>query len=186
MTPISKMHSDYEKLINHALRLIAKKRYTVIEIKQRLGRFLQRQGLESCELEGREDGSCEGGGCEGGGCELIESVINRLLELKYLDDKQYSIDYCSDRIKFKPRGKFLLKRELKLKGIDEELIEEAINTAEIDEFEIAKAAFDRKLGQWAKYDKNKVKEKAFRFLASRGFNPDTIYKVVNTCYDRSS
>lgn len=160
------MQSDYEKLMNYAFRLLAKKRYTSSEINKKLTQFLKRHDLEDVAL--------------------VDSALKRLVELKYLDDEQFAIDYISDRLRFKPRGKFLLKRELKLKGINEDLIDETISHGEIDELELAMAAFEKKQRQWESLEPRKLKEKAFRFLSSRGFKPDTIYKVLNTWYGRLS
>lgn len=160
------MQSDYEKLMNYAFRLLASKRYTSFEISKKLTQFLERHELED------ED--------------LIESALKRLIELKYIDDAKYAADYVNDRVKLKPKGEFLIKRELKLKGIDEELIDKTIESKEIDESELASIAFEKKLRQWEKLDTVKIRQKAFSFLSSRGFRPDTIYKVINTWYGQRS
>ncbi len=161
------MPSNYEKSISYTLRLLSKKRYTAFEITEKLKRFLQKQ--EATESEEKE---------------TTDLVIKRLKELKYIDDEQYAKDFCSDRTKFKPSGKFLLKHELKKRGISKETIEKTTEGIEIEECVIAQDALERKSKQWKTDSKNKMKEKAVRFLASRGFSTDAIYKTINSCYDK--
>ena len=98
--------TDYEKLIQYALRILAKKRYTAFEIKKKLELFEAKQEKLEQEKNGN-DTQKEA---------TIKAVLERLFELRYLDDSGYAEDYISDRQKFKPRGKFLLARELKNKG----------------------------------------------------------------------
>lgn len=157
------MGSEYEKLLAYSFRLLAKKRYTTSEISQKMSRFLSKKAIADENL--------------------VFKVLKRLDELNYLDDAQYAKDYCSGRANLRPSGKALIKRELKMKGISSEIIDEVLDGAGFDEFELAKEAFLRKSRQWRNVDPKKLREKAFRFLASRGFSPDTIYKVVNTQYD---
>lgn len=164
------MPPEYEKLMTYSLRLLSKKRYTVFELERKLERFLEKRKKIDCSEKQDFSGA-------------KEEVLQRLKELKYLDDEQYAADYCNERARLRPSGLFLLKRELKIKGVPDEITEGVVDSLEIDEFELAKDAFERKSRQWKNIDPRKMREKAFRFLSSRGFSPDTIYKVVNACYD---
>ncbi len=157
------MSNDYDKLLSYSFRLLAKKRYTTLEISQKMSRFLHKSAINDEEL--------------------IGEVLERLTELNYLDDRQYAKDYCSGRENSRPSGKALVRRGLKMKGIPSQIIDEVLDSPTFDEFELAKDAFSRKSNQWRNIPPQKLKEKAFRFLASRGFSSDTIYKVVNAQYD---
>ncbi len=164
------MSSEHEKLMTYSLRLLSKKRYTVSELERKLERFLEKRKKRDCSEEEGLSGA-------------KEEVLQRLRDLKYLDDNQYAADYCNERARLRPSGTFLLKRELKIKGVPAEIAEEVVDSLEIDEVELAKDAFERKSRQWKNVEPQKMREKGFRFLSSRGFSPDTIYKVINTCYD---
>jgi len=169
--------SYYEKLIQYALRILTKKRYTSFEITKKLKLFVDKQKAlarkEAMENDMEESGASED----------IEKVLERLKELRYLDDSGYAEDYIAEKIKFRPRGKFLLARELKLKGIDSDIIQNALEKHNLDESEIAAQALERRLKQWKDLPLQKQRERAYRFLASRGFNQDAIYKAVNSCYN---
>ncbi len=154
--------NDYEKLLQYALRILAKKRYTHHEMEKKLEQFLRRHEIV--------------------GVGLIDQVSDRLFELKYLNDEDYARDYISDRIRFKPRGKFLMKRELKLKGVDDDIVKNSLDEKEIDEGVLCLVALRKRERQWADLSKKKRKEKAYRFLFSLGFAQDAIYKAINGCY----
>ncbi len=154
--------NDYEKLLQYALRILAKKRYTHHEMQKKLTQFLKRHEIV--------------------GAGLIDQVSDRLFELKYLNDENYARDYISDRIRFKPRGKFLLKRELKLKGLDDDIVKNSLYEREIDEVALALCALRKRERQWVDLSEQKRREKAYRFLSSLGFAQDAIYKAINDCY----
>ncbi len=178
-------NSQYEKLMQYALRLIAAKRYTCLELKRKLVKYVERAGVGDNGVGGNGVGDGADGLVSGeAGDGIIEKVITRLKELQYLDDKKYIENYVADRIEFKPRGKFLIKMELKLKGINEKAIEECLRDLTPDEEEVALSTLRRRERLWKSYPVQKQKEKAFRFLASKGFEPDAIYKAVKRCYHR--
>lgn len=155
--------NDYEKLLQYSLRILTKKRYTHHEIKKKLEQFSKRREIA--------------------GAGLVDQVLDRLFELKYLNDENYARDYISDRIRFKPRGKFLLKRELKLKGVDDDIVKNSLDENEIDENALAWMALRKKQRLWSDLSEQKRREKAYRFLSSLGFAQDAIYKAINGCYD---
>ena len=160
------MNQDlYQKLIDYSFRLLAKKRYTSSEIENKLVQFLAKREIENKEL--------------------IASVLDRLFELKYLDDKQYTNDYISDRLRFKPRGKFMIKNELSKKGVDAHLVEEYFKNNEIDEMNIAIDLLKNREKKWKGKSAFEKKGKAARYLASKGFQSDIVYKTINHWYNLS-
>ncbi|MBI5753680.1 RecX family transcriptional regulator [Candidatus Peregrinibacteria bacterium] len=171
--------TKYEKLIQYALRIIAKKRYTTFEIEKKLKLFLARQ---ACLPDRQKKLAKENAEEE---TEAINAVLARLQELKYLDDSVYADDYIADRKKFRPRGKFLLARELKKKGLDADLIQNALEKQKSDESETAVRALEKKSRQWHDIPLPKQRERAYRFLSARGFDSDAIYKAISCCYNRA-
>jgi regulatory protein len=176
----------YELLLQKALTLVSKRRYTVLKLKKKLIDFINKrteqeqyqsqQSLSSSQQQLPTAKNYES---------QIKAVLARLKELKYLDDTSYTRDYISNRIDLRPRGKFLLKRELKNKGIHPELAERLVEESEVDEEELAWNLLQKKLKQLERFPKIKQKEKAMRFLASRGFKIDAIYKVIGRWYNET-
>lgn len=157
--------SDYERLLQYAIWLISKKRYTCLEIQKKLQQFLNKHELKD------ENAS--------------KKVIDRLKELDYLNDNKYAKDYVSDRIRFNPRGKFLLKRELKSKGIDEDLANSTLNDTDVDELEMAKELLQKRRFNFEVELSQKEIDRIYRFLASKGFNKEIIYKAFQSQYNRN-
>jgi len=74
-----------------------------------------------------------------------------------------------------------IERELKEKGIEQDLIEQSF-AVEIDWFELAYECGLRKFRSLDLYD-YKEKQKAFRYLAYRGFSMDQIHFAVDHYLD---
>lgn len=163
----------YEELMRKSLALLAKRSYTVLKIKRKLRehneRLIKRGVLEPITEEFLES--------------KVTEVVNRLKDLKYLNDTEFSKTFIENRIEFRPRGKYLIKKELKQKGIHPDLAERITDEVYQDEKEAAGRAFQSKLKKIQSYPKLKQKEKAMRYLASRGFSFDTIYKTINPWYN---
>lgn len=175
------MQKNYSSLMDYALRIISKKRYTVSEMRKKLGGFLKRSQEKD---EGGDSSQGPGERSEPGG--LAEDIIDRLIELNYLNDLDYAKNYISDRARFRPRGKMLIKRELMARGIGKEELQKALSDdgEGYDEVAGAEELIRRRERAWSGLELKVKKEKAYRFLQSKGFARDTIYKVLRSCYNR--
>ncbi|MCX8130349.1 MAG: RecX family transcriptional regulator [Clostridia bacterium] len=109
--------------------------------------------------------------------ETINGVIEELNSMGYLNDKIYAQKYIYDRSKLKPKSKKLLKSELQSKGIEAWVIDEILDSWELDEYSLAEVLIRKKFG---KYDLNdeKITKKAYSFLMHRGFSRGLIEQVV--------
>jgi SOS response regulatory protein OraA/RecX len=168
----------YQKLLEYALKILSKKRYTEGKMREKLEQFFKK--LEK-KAEEESDGLFSGLTVEEKD-KIFDEVFDRLRELKYLDDAAFAKDYIHDRVAFKPRGKFLLKRELRLKGLDGEIIDSALRDADIDESKMAAELLEKYSKKLEKLSGHARKAKAYQLLAARGFNPDSIYKAIASCY----
>jgi len=164
----------YEQLLQKALGLISRNRYTVLKLKEKLVLYYEKQ-IEKGELPpvSKTEKETE-----------IKKVLTRLKELKYLDDTQYAKDFISTRIELKPKGRFMLQQELKRKGIHPDLAQRVIDETEIDENKNAIEALKKRIKSFSSVPPQKQKEKSMRFLASRGFNLEAIYKAIEYWYNK--
>lgn len=101
----------------------------------------------------------------------VEQVMERLTAYGYIDDAAFARMWIESRLRLRPRGAFGLSRELKQKGISEEIIEAALT--DFDEHAAAKKAISPKLDQWAALPEIKRRRKIYDFLARRGFDRQT-------------
>lgn len=108
----------------------------------------------------------------------IEEELIYLKELRYVDD----VRYCENYIRYgtgKGRGPVRLQHELKEKGIDEELIRNAL-AERFDRMTEKEAAMKEagKLLHPAKEIDEKIIGRIGRKLASLGYHTDVIYDVI--------
>lgn len=115
---------------------------------------------------------------EGYDSETVESVLEELKSIGYINDKIYAQKYLYDRNKLKPISKKLLRFELQKKGVAEEIIDEVIVDWDVDEAVVAEGLVKRKFGKYDLTDEKNVK-KIYSFLHHRGFSFELIDELVN-------
>lgn len=119
---------------------------------------------------------------------LVETAITRLGELGYLDDDAFARTWVESRDRARPRGELALRRELRLKGVDDALVRAVLDdrrrdaedaTADGDDHVDAdRAAADRLLARHARSlarvaDPRVRRQRAYALLARNGFDPST-------------
>lgn len=115
--------------------------------------------------------------------ELIETAINKLIYLGYLDDNRFAKAFINDKLKFTSMGDYKIKLELEHFGISHEIIEEYISM--IDEKELEdkmKKQIDKILKTNKKYEGNILKNKIYTRLVSAGFSKEKVIRILST-YD---
>ncbi len=103
----------------------------------------------------------------------LENAVEAMYSLRYIDEENYAKSFVNDSYKIKKHGKIRIMAELKLKGIQEDVIESAIENAGADEFEILKTEYEKRFS--GKEDKNKI----LRYFVSRGFNLSDIRRCMD-------
>ena len=109
-----------------------------------------------------------------------EDVLDRLTEMRFLDDEAYGRALIDATLRRKPAGPQLLRQKLYQKGLDGSLIEKLVGEA-TDAQDLAPGAVDlarKKLRTMQRLDIETRKRRLYGLLARRGFNPDTISSVM--------
>ena len=111
--------------------------------------------------------------------QIIENVVSFLKDKGFINDNYFAKTWVESRIK-KPLGLRRLKEELKIKGIDKEIIEERINEIKKNypEEEIIASIARERLKRIKDIDPQKAKKRIYAYLLRRGFSPDIILDVV--------
>ncbi len=132
--------------------------------------------------------------------ELVDRVLARLTELRYLDDEAFARAWVESRDRARPRGEHGLRRELQLKGVDRTLVEEILGARRDDARGEAAAAGD---GEPANPDDaaaerllrkklpailreaepRRRRQRAYALLARSGFGPDVCAAVSRRVLD---
>jgi regulatory protein len=102
--------------------------------------------------------------------EAADKVINHLIKLKFLDDKEFINYLVTSRTRTKIKGVFAIKQELNRFGVDKELINDYFAKTEINEEALAEKILTSRWPQLKTLPKQKRFEKAVSFLLRRGFN----------------
>jgi regulatory protein len=108
---------------------------------------------------------------------LIEQTVQRLQETKVLDDEEFARFWRESREQFRPRSSRALRYELRQKGIDKAVIDEAV--AAVDDDAAAWAAVEPKLARWQELEQVEFAKKVMGFLARRGFAHDVARRAYN-------
>ncbi|MDD3190697.1 MAG: regulatory protein RecX [Candidatus Pacebacteria bacterium] len=111
---------------------------------------------------------------------LIEETVEELYRFKYLNDEAFAESYINDRINFRPAGKFVIRNELKKRGVSEKIIEEKLEELLSDEKELEMAGnlLQKKIRIIHSKDPQKIRGKVLYFLKSRGFSQNTISQAM--------
>jgi len=105
--------------------------------------------------------------------DVSDAVINRMKELRFLDDGAYAKAYCESAGSRK--GKRLIAVELKRRGVSDELIEEALLSL-TDEQDSARRTLEKYMR--GKTPDKKTLAKAYAYLIGKGYDYDTVRSAI--------
>src|SRR5579872_5301708 len=117
---------------------------------------------------------------------VIDLIIHKLKQQKFLNDEEFAKMWVRSRTEFKPKGKYLVRQELKQKGISEDIIEEVLGP-EIrtqSDKDLAIQVLEHKKKKYAPMDRNERFQKAGSMLARRGFSLDTIRAAIDAVFGK--
>ena len=117
--------------------------------------------------------------------EIIENVLDRLENAGLIDDARFARLWIDERLRTRPVGLALLRRELRQKGIDAEIVEAALEESASGEEETERAyeALLRQSRRYARLDRDAAHRRMVAFLGRRGFGQAVIYHVVHRVLD---
>ena len=169
-----KKASEYGKLYQRTLEWVLVRPRSVRDTRDYLLRKLKtsssgrssRPSSRGSSLRPRSDCGCPSEDVS----EFSESIIQRLLDKKYLDDYKFAEWYVENRFVKKGISKKRLKMELMKKGVAREIVDEVIDDRD-DEEEIRKVIAKKR----AKYDD----EKLMGYLVRQGFSYDLVKQVLS-------
>jgi len=114
--------------------------------------------------------------------DIIEKIVIRLKEQKFLNDENFARLWVDSRSRVKPRSQFLLKMELKQKGISDEIIEKVLqrveNEGQSDDVQ-ARALVEKNIKKYSGMQKQELYQKLGGVLARKGFNWNVTKKAID-------
>lgn len=160
-----------------ALRLLSQREHSRSELSKKLSDYLSlkakvdraRDAYEPDEQGGQTDTPVLSRELQ------IESVLDDFEQRGWLSDVRFAEALV--RRRSERYGVRKIKDELQRAGVASETASALLDSLKTTEFQRAKELFERKFGSIA--EDQKMRAKQYRFLVSKGFNPEIVAKVIN-------
>ncbi|MBP9503211.1 MAG: RecX family transcriptional regulator [Candidatus Promineofilum sp.] len=133
------------------LRLLARRPYSSAEI----SRYLRRHQYDD---------------------EAIKNIIDDLTDVKLIDDDAFATYWVEQRETFRPRSRLALLQELGRKGIERDIVTEALS--DLDEAEAARRVAQKQAGRWRGLPEPDWRTRMTRYLLRHGYPYDLVKDVV--------
>jgi regulatory protein len=120
------------------------------------------------------------------GAALIDSVLDQLTELGYVNDQRFATDKAESAAKYKHHGRNRAMLELAKKGVPRETARQAVEHVyeAHDSAAMARDLAQKKMRSLSKLDPQVAKRRLYGMLLRRGFDYDTIKPVVEEVMGR--
>ncbi len=150
------------KTFNRAVKLLTIKPRSVAELRERL-------------LQGKNAANKT----------VVEAVISRLQEYGYLDDERFAFSYASLKVKQRPLGRRRLEHDLKLKKVQKNVAEEALELvyAETPEEQLIEQAIEKRIRLRGRPKTRAEAKKLFDHLLRQGFAFELVSEKVRALFD---
>ena len=107
-------------------------------------------------------------------------ILRHLIEEKYIDNRRYAEAFVRDKYRFNKWGRIKIAQGLRIKGIDNDMIEAAMETINEKEYiDILRDLIKTKRKSTRGASEYEINGKLIRFATGRGFEFDTIRKCIN-------
>ena len=154
---IADVEKARERTMNRAVKLLAAKPRSVGELRERL---LEKNWTNEA---------------------IVDRVIAKLEEYKYLDDQQFAADLASSKLRQRPQGKRKLLQAMSRKKLSKENVDAAIKSAfeKLPETDLIDRAIEKRLRLKGKPETLEDKKKFFDHLLRQGFDYSLIRDRMN-------
>jgi regulatory protein len=113
----------------------------------------------------------------------IDAAIAKAEGWNYVDDEAFARFWVENREANRPRGRRLLEQELRDKGVDREIVRNAIDEAGINEIEAATELARTKMRSYVKLEPEVARRRLSGFLARKGYNFDVVKHALAAALD---
>ncbi|MGO1469724.1 MAG: regulatory protein RecX [Tissierella sp.] len=110
--------------------------------------------------------------------DYIEVAISFCKKHNYIDDEAFAVSFVKDKINLNKLGSYRLKRELMLKGISDDIINNVLTENEEDEYERALKVANKKYPTYKNDEKDKIYRKLGGFLQRKGYSFDIVNRIL--------
>jgi len=109
----------------------------------------------------------------------VKEVIDRLQKDGFLDDFRFARAFVRDRVRFNKWGKLKIRHALRMKGVNNEVIEPSLDEIDDDEYLQMMRVELQKKKRTVKGNPLAVRAGLQRFAFSRGFEPELVNRLID-------
>lgn len=114
-----------------------------------------------------------------------ERILKQLQKDRYVDEQRYARAFVHDKFLYNHWGIVRIEQQLKLKGICQDIIDEAKTEIDAnDSLKALKLILESKRKTVKGNNDYEINAKLFRFALSRGFSFSDINEVLNTDFEK--
>lgn len=154
-----KEEDEYHRVYERAVKLIAHRPRSEAEVRRRM----ERQGVA---------------------LDLVEKVIEQLTAVGLLNDAEFARLWVENRETFRPRSRRMLRYELRQKGLDEEVIAQALE--QVDEEESAHRLALQRGRRLSRLNWLAFRQKLTGYLARRGYPYEITHCAIRKAWQSLS
>ena len=109
----------------------------------------------------------------------IQQIVIELIQSGHIRDREFAIKWVQRRQKSNPKGFTLLKQELIEKGVDRDTVEQVLSELnEKDETDLVLQIAEKRSKVYKGLPIQTARRRLHAYLARRGFDSDTILRVM--------
>jgi len=110
---------------------------------------------------------------------LQAEIISKLKTEKYIDDSRYAQAAVNDKIRLNRWGKLKIRNFLRLKQIEDEIIDATLSSIDNDQYmNMIGRELNKKAATLRAENTENIKEKLMQFAASRGYEEEIVRKLI--------
>ena len=115
---------------------------------------------------------------------VVDQMVERLRQRRYLDDAQFARAWIEGRIRSRPRGRAVLRAELRARGVADELIDHELQCGYGDEIEIARPLAEKRARRLRGVAFDRFRQSLGAYLVRRGFERAATESLVTELWER--
>lgn len=116
--------------------------------------------------------------------DVADEIIERFTEVALLDDAAFAAALTQSRSEHSGRGRARIRQELRAKGVDRDLIDDALAAIDPeDEYRAALDVAERKARTMASLEPHVARRRLAGVLARRGFSGNVVSSVLTRVLD---
>jgi len=117
--------------------------------------------------------------------DIIDETVDAMKRSRLVDDGLFAEMFVNDRLRFRPRGRALLQRELRHKGVSADTAMAAVDAAlsEEDENDLAGEMARSYISRHSGLEGDVLRRRLAAWLQRRGFPSNTVYAALRRTFE---